>query len=97
MIKILRLAGATCLGLSAGTIVYTDFGPGQAYNDTGGWSVGQGSSVAAGFDPSSSGVLLQVDLAIENAGTSAPLSILLETDSAGTPSGTILDNRSLIN
>ncbi len=91
-IKTLLLAAASCLCLSAGTIVYTDFGAGQAYDNSAGWNVGQGSSVAAGFDPSSSGTLLQVDVAIENLGAVDPLSIMLETDSGGTPSGTVLDS-----
>jgi hypothetical protein len=92
MFKVFLLAMASCLCVTAGTIVYTDFGPSQAYNNSAGWNVGLDDSIAAGFDPSSSGTLLQVDLAIENLGAIDPLSIMLETNSAGAPSGTVLDS-----
>jgi hypothetical protein len=91
-LKIFMLAALSCVCLNAGTIIYSDFGAGQAYDNSAGWNVGAGSSVATGFDPSASGTLSQVDVALENLGAIEPLSIMVETDSGGTPSGTVLDS-----
>lgn len=99
MIKFALLAAGCCLGLTAGTVVYTDFGPGQTYNTT----TGHGTSdvvpaIAEGFTPSSNGLLSQVDVALAYFNPTAPsndLLIKLETDSSGIPSGTILDSWSL--
>jgi hypothetical protein len=97
--KAILLAALGSLSLNAGTIVYTDFGLGQAFDNTAGWNIALDSSVASGFDPTSSGSLSQIDLALSPAGADTPpilpLSMMLETDSAGIPSGTVLDSWTL--
>ena len=90
--KTLVLAAASCLYLNGGTVIYSDFGAGQTYNNSAGWAEGAGASVASGFDPSANGTLSQVDVALENGGATQPLLVALETNSAGTPSGTVLDS-----
>lgn len=93
MVKLSLLTVAACLGLNAG-VIYTDFGAGQSYNTGVGISLGASRSIAAPFDPTTTGVLQQLDIALENNGASQPLSIMLETDASG-PSGTVLDSWSV--
>jgi hypothetical protein len=98
MIKFALIAGY-CLSLTAGTIVYSDFGPGQTYNTSSGHETNNVvTAIAEGFTPSTSGSLSEVDLALAYFNTTPPsndLSVALETDSSGIPSGTVLDSWSL--
>lgn len=96
MTKLLLMAIAGCVCLNAGQIVYTDFGAGSTYNTTTGKGVsGAFPSIAEGFTPTANGLLSEVDLALAYFNPSPPLynlTIALETNSSGIPSGTILDS-----
>jgi hypothetical protein len=101
MFKTAFVLAVSCLSMHAGTIIFTDFGPSQAYDQNSGWLVQDDTfpgSVGLGFTPSAGGTLSQIDIAVANFGGATlvdPLSISFETDAAGLPSGTILDSWSL--
>jgi hypothetical protein len=99
MNRLVFLAAMGCLALRADTIVYTDFGPAQTYDTGSGKAVGNSfPSIAEGFTPTANGALGQVDLALAYFSPDPPqfdLSISLQTDASGLPSGTTLDSWTL--
>jgi hypothetical protein len=96
--------------IKAGTTIFSDLGPGGAYNPSGPggpWCVTGANSpscgpetlrkVASPFTPSANYNLTQVDMALQFFGGTNEVLVTLETDSGGAPSGTALASWSLSN
>jgi hypothetical protein len=82
--------------------VYSNFSPGQSYNTTSGWLVGNdfgGDNIAVGdtFTASQTGTLSQITVALEyfSSGPNAA-TVSLRSDAGGTPGG-VLESWSLTN
>lgn len=84
--------------------IFTDFGPGNAYNCCTGLTVSGINSVIAtqwwaanAFTPSGNFTLTQIDVAIGTVTGTNGVTLSLETDSAGQPSGTVLESWNVTN
>jgi hypothetical protein len=93
---LLAVAGSLCL--NAGTVAYTDFGPGQTYDTSSGYGIQNllnGNWEAPGFIATATGTLSQVDVPLvffQVTPATLPLTISLETNNGGFPSGTVLES-----
>jgi hypothetical protein len=87
--KILLVLGAAVFTFTAhgATIVFSDLGPGDTYDQASGYGVtGGGADIAAKFIAGASGDLANIDLGLTfSAGVSGPVNVFLYGDASGTP------------
>jgi hypothetical protein len=89
MRKILFILSTAFLALTArgNTIVFSDLGPADTYDQASGYGVvGGGADIAAEFTAGASGDLANIDLGLTfSAGVSGPVNVFLYGDASGTP------------
>lgn len=91
---VVNLVVAVLAGLAAGQIsaradtIFSNFGSGESLNSSAGWFVDSGQVIASAFTPTSNFTLSQLDIALSYySGTNNGARVLLETATAGLPSG----------
>ena len=93
--RTLLLCQVICLSLlligsaDAATIVFDNFGPGDAYNISTGWTIENNAEIAASFIPTASGNVSDIWLAAGRIAGSNTLEVALMTDSGGQPGSVI--------
>lgn len=97
---LLSLVLALAVGATASTVIFNDFGPGNSYDTSTGWTLGGPNSpvccqeVAMQFTTSTALNLQQIDLAAGWVLGTNSLTLQLAVDNSGTP-GTILESWTL--
>lgn len=95
MMVLLGVVGLA-IGAARASMIFNDFGPGNSYIQTDGWTVGTGVPgytyvPAMAFTSSGTYSLTQIDLALENAGGTNAAIVSLWIDAGGAP-GTELES-----
>jgi hypothetical protein len=78
----------------ANTLVFTSYGPGDTYDTTLGYTLGQGYSEGNLFQPSMTGMLAEIDLALSHYIGSTVVNMQLMTDNNNMP-GTVIESFTL--
>jgi hypothetical protein len=98
---ILFFVGIPLLG-RADILLFSDYGPGNTYNTSNGWTVGTGSTLndlqpAAAFTASATGTVSQIDVSVGYLSGTNAVTVNLLNDSGGIPTGKPLESWMLPN